>query len=235
MKNIFVQNTYNKFTNNLRYVNMPDIKFYFDTVNNNLYKSFYSLNLSYLFFCSSSIDNEILSFIKDGIIENKHIYIYHDIYNEYLITMTSECNHIIDDNIEPNLGIPFPKNIINTNLYYNNPNIVKKNRTIVFLEKQTTIPEKIKSQLYPNDSKVLMFNNANIKNDQNLGFLSELMRAEILQESMYFACDNDYYAIEAKLCGCEILDINDLNNNITDKYDASKHIDYSEYLGNILK
>jgi hypothetical protein len=144
-----------------------------------------------------------------------------------------KCNHIVDQENYTGQGIELPRNIINPDLYYNNPNINKKDRTILFLEKQTSIPNSIENKLYPNQSNILMFNNINIKHDQNIGFLSELNRAEILQESSFFVCDSDYYALEAKLCGCEILDINNLDNNITNKYDLD-YVHYKEYLGKIL-
>jgi hypothetical protein len=69
---------------------------------------------------------------------------------------------------------------------------------------------------------------------KNIGFLSEITRAEILKESRFFACNNDYYAIEAGLCGCEILDMNNLDNNITKNYQLSNCMNYNEYLGKIL-
>jgi hypothetical protein len=234
MKNIFVQNTYNKLINNLHYVNIPDIKFYFDTVNNNLYKLYYSLKLSDCIFSSSGINDEIVSFINDhSSDENFNIYIYHDIYNEPLTTILPKCKHIIDEDNYTDYGIKFPKNIINPNLYHNN-NTTKKDRIVLFLEKETNISDAIKTKLYPNETKILMFNNGNIPHDQNIGFLSEITRAEILKESRFFACNNDYYAIEAGLCGCEILDMNNLDNNITKNYQLSNCMNYNEYLGKIL-
>lgn len=235
MKNIFVQNTYNKLINNLHYIDIPETKFYFDTINNNLYKLYYNLKVSNFIFSSSSINDEIVSFINDRS-EDKDtkMYIYHDIYNEYLTSVMPKCHHIIDEDNYTGYGMKFSKNIINTNLYNKNFDTPKKDRIIVFLEKQTNIPESIKTRLYPNETKILMFNNINIKNDQNLGFLNEVSRAQVLQQSRFFACDNDYYGLEAALCGCEILDINDLDKNITKNYELSNHINYNEYLGNIL-
>lgn len=150
------------------------------------------------------------------------------------MSIMPKCYHIIDEDNYTGNGIKFPKNIVNPNLYKSNKNIGKKEHIIVFLEKQADIPEGVKNKLYPNDTSILMFNNANIKNDQNIGFLSETTRAEVLQESRFFACDNDYYALEAGLCGCDILDINDLDKNITKNYDFTNYITYNEYLGKIL-
>jgi hypothetical protein len=235
MKNIFVQNTYNKLINNLHYINLPDIKFYFDNVKNNLYKLYYNLKLSDCIFSSSSMNDEIVSFINDNTNNsNIKIYIYHDMYNEHLINIMPKCYHIIDEDNYTNNGIKFPKNIINTDIYKINPNIVKKDRIVLFLEKETDISDSVKNKLYPNETKILMFNNGNIPHDQNIGFLSEITRSEILQESRFFACNNSYYAIEAGLCGCEILDMNNLDNNITKNYEFSSYINYNEYLGKIL-
>ncbi len=234
MKNIFVQNTYNKFINNLRYVNLPEIKFNLDTVNNNLYKLYFNDGVSSFIFSSSSMNNEIVSFLDDSTVNNIDVLIYHDIYNEYLIKIMSKHKHIVDEDNYNGLGIKFDKNIINSNLYFNNLNVTKKDRMILFLEKKPTIPESITDFLHRSDKKILMFNNSDITHDQNVGFLSELNRSEILQESSYFICDNGYYALEAKLCGCKILDINDINKDITDAYDCTKYKQYAEFIGDIL-
>lgn len=234
MKNIFVQNTYNKFINNIKYSTIEDKKFYIDTVNNNLYKLYYHFKILDFIFSSSSLNDEIISFINDKSISNTNIYVYHDIYNEYLIGIMPQCKHIVQENKVINNTIPFSNNIINTKLYYTNPNINKKNRIIVFLENQNTIPTSIQERLYPNQNNILMFNSISIQNDQNIGFLSELNRSEILQQSEYFVVDNDYYALEAKLCGCKLLDINNIDEDITNNYNISNIIDYNTYLGNLL-
>jgi hypothetical protein len=234
MKNIFVQNTYNKFINNLHYVNLPEVKFHFNTVNNNLYKLHFNDGVSNFIFSASSMNNEIISFTDDSSVENINVFIYHDIYNEYLIKIMSKYKHIVDEDDYNELGIKFDKNIINSSLYFNNPNITKKDRMILFLEKKSTIPESIKDFLHRSDKKILMFNNSEIIHDQNIGFLSELNRSEVLQESSYFICDNGYYGLEAQLCGCKILDIDDISKDITDNYDCTKHKQYVEFIGEML-
>jgi len=234
MKNIFVQNNYNKFINNLQNITIPNFNFYFNKVENNLHKLFFTLNLTDYIFCSSGINDEVISFIKDNEEKNINIYIYHDIYNEYLTKIIPKAKHIIDEEHYTDFGVKLSNNIINTDLYYNDKNIVKKNQIIVFLEKQTAIPEAIKEKLYPDGMNVLMFNSSSIQNDQNIGFLLESDRADILRKSLYFACDADYYGIEAKLCGCEILNIHNLDDNISNKYDTTNYIEYREYVRDTL-
>ena len=234
MKNIFVQNTYNKFINNLHYINLPEVKFNFNTVNNNLYKSYFNDGISNFIFSASSMNNEIISFIDDSSVKNIHVFIYHDIYNEYLIKIMPKYGHLVDEDNYNELGIKVGNNVINSSLYFNNPNITKKDRMILFLEKKSAIPESVKDFLFRSDTKILMFNNSEIIHDQNVGFLSELTRSEILQESSHLICDNGYYALEAKLCGCRILDINDISRDITDDYDCTKHKQYVEFIRDML-
>lgn len=234
MKNIFVQNTYNKLVNNLHYVNLPEVKFNFDTVNNNLYRLHFNNGVANFIFSASSMNNEIISFVEDSGVKDIAVFIYHDIYNEYLIKIMSKYKHIVDEDSYNQLGIKLNNNVINSSLYFNNPNITKKDRMVLFLEKKSTIPESVQDFLCRSDKKILMFNNSQIIHDQNVGFLSELTRSEILQESSSFICDNGYYALEAKLCGCRIFDINDISRDITDNYDCAKHKQYSEFIGDIL-
>jgi hypothetical protein len=76
MKNIFVQNTYNKLVNNLHYVNLPEVKFNFDTVNNNLYRLHFNNGVANFIFSASSMNNEIISFIEDSSVKDISVFIY---------------------------------------------------------------------------------------------------------------------------------------------------------------
>ena len=100
-----------------------------------------------------------------------------------------------------------------------------------FLDECSSISESLQSMLYPNSTKRLfMFNNGNIQHPQNMGLISENEKAEILNRTKKYICDNLFYAIEAKLCGCEVVD----TNLDPVKIEINDHPTYAEYMEKIL-
>ena len=84
------------------------------------------------------------------------------------------------------------------------------------------IPERLESLLYPNSDKPInMFNSPHINHYQNMGTLSEAQKAQILKEYKYFINIDNNYIHEAKLCGCQIVEIGSDNQLKKQKIDTN--------------
>lgn len=236
MKNIFAQKLYNKFINNIDQLGINAEYSCSVGAVNDIYKQYYKNKYNVYIFCANMITDEIISFINDNMDNDILFIFYHNKPNKYIYKLFNKHKHIIDEDNYTDFGQVIPKNIINADLYENTGLQTKEDIIPIFLENYASLPDYIADQLYPNTKKrILMFNNKNIKNDQNIGFLSETDRRDILQRAKYYACDNEYYMIEAQLSGCEILDI----HNLEDTVDVSKlntnYVTYKNFIAEIIR
>lgn len=182
------------------------------------------------------ITDEIISFINDNTNNGIQFIFYHNKPNKYIYKLFYNHKHIIDEDNYTDFGHIIPKSIVNADLYENMGLHTKEDIIPIFLENYASLPDYITEQLYPNTKKrILMFNNKNIKNDQNIGFLSETDRRDILQRAKYYACDNEYYLIEAQLSGCEILDIRNLENKIDISQLDTNYVTYKNFIAEIIR
>jgi hypothetical protein len=147
-----------------------------------------------------------------------------------------QVKHIVEDTIDDgfkyNNVVQMPKFIINNDLYHNTDSI-KIDRKIYFLDQDDEIPEPLLCNLYPKSKdKILMFNNPKISHYQNIGFVTEQDKAQILNTSKYFICNkNCIYAAEAYVCGCEILDMNNLQKHpIHETLESSTITSYQHFI-----
>jgi len=235
MKNIFVQKLYNKFINNIDQLIIDNEYLCSVGLANNLYKNHYYHNYNSYIFCSNMINDEIVSFIEDNINNDIKFFFYHNEPNKYIYKLFNSHTHLIDEDKYTDFGKIIPKNIINDDLYGNLSNSDKEDIIPIFLENYTSLPDYLQNQLYPNSKRrILLFNNTKIKHDQNIGFLSEKDRRDLLQKAKYYACDNGYYMLEAKLSGCQILNINNLDEIVDQNIDIN-YTTYKNFIAEIIK
>lgn len=235
MKKIFIQKINNKFIDNLSQSELPGFAIAFGHTDGVLYKIHHQYNFDIYVFSVSAINNEIIQFI----IEFRHavkVFLYHDIQptEEFIDQYGSLFHHL---SIEPNQQLvkntKIPNNLVNTTLY-KRLDIVKNDSIVFFLDGLNHIPPNIEKVLYPNTMlPIKLFNNNTIVHPQNLGLISELDKATILNEALYFISHNNFYEQEAALCGCKILNSNNIDINDA-KIITPNIITYEEFIKNIL-
>lgn len=223
---IFVDYKNNRFINGLIGSHQKDAEIVHAAINKNIYNIYYALNFNYCIFNLSSIDNEIVQFISEYSSQIK-IFIYFDVPNYTEVGIIEALKNSIYYLIPENTfdyyktysnTIQIKNNLINSSIFYRNDSIAKnKDAVCVFLDLLGSIPEQLTEKLYPKTKmKIMMYNNPTIKHAQNLGVLSETDRAYVLNKSSYFINYQNHYIHEAVVCGCKILDINniDINQNM---------------------
>jgi hypothetical protein len=123
--------------------------------------------------------------------------------------------------------------MINEKIFYRTNFKERIDREVYLLDNDKEIPKSIHDRLLPNkkDSKVLLFNNSGIPHAQNLGILTEMDKAKILNEYKYYVCDEyGEYVAEAFSCGCSILD----KNFSEIQFDNSNIQTFSQFVKKIL-
>lgn len=218
---IFVAQRNNRFINGLTgyFSEIADVVH--TDVNKNIYNIYYSLNFDYCIINLSNIDNELVQFISEysSIIK---IFIYFDVQNykdtNILESLKTSVYYLIPENIyniysKYEHTIKVPNNLVNKKLFNRNNSIQKNQDSICFfLDQCESIPESLMNQLYPTTKKrITLYNNNTIKHPQNLGVVSEIDKAYILNKSEYFINYNSYYIFEAISCGCKIITIDNID------------------------
>jgi hypothetical protein len=213
MKNICITKSRNKFNNNIIYYNQEANFIDIDFPTISIYKHWYlyqqSIN-SYII-NSSVISEEIITFIQE-FNSNIEFIVYFDIFSDNLYQLLQPIvkKTIVNHDINKENSIKLPKNIINDILYTNLQIPSKKNQLIYFIDNNTDLPLGLQSALYPNtNNKIKMFNSQTVQHPQNLGFVSEEDKKNILLESSTYCYSNPEYLAEAMLCGCKALDVED--------------------------
>lgn len=217
---IIVQKDDNKFINNLDCVSGHTIS-YIDFLNN-IYKIHQTKKPDLYILVAEKLGHEEIHFCKH--ITDTKIIIYH----------TSEQKTDLDelDNIVHIYNKDMPL-LYNPYRFFDQHN---QNRTIeacYFLDNETDINDNLTKLLYPNKGKykIKMFNNPKINHVQNLGFVTENDKNKILNNSQVYICQNKFYALEATLCGCKVLDT-ELNEI---KLEPKEYSTYSDYIESILQ
>jgi hypothetical protein len=240
MKKILVQNTPFKFIQNIVYSpNTDDIEINSIIVNNNLYKTFFIIQPNAVIFSAGYITSEIINFIED-FHEKTNIYIYHYLSESVNPIVTSLQNynvkHLSHDTALNDKVVSIPAELINDALF-NGEYIsdAKINNIICFLDGMQSIPETLNKHLYPDGRlPIKAFNNPGLPHIQNLGTVDEPTKARLLKEhSYYLSCGAmNEYSIEAKICGCSVLSMKDLENYTEIPPDSTmiNTISYSQFL-----
>lgn len=229
MTTLLVQNSKSKFIQSSIYCKIPNTDIIGSNIDNHLYKIYYSHNPTHAIFCANRLTDEIAQFISDFSFAKVRCFIYHENLSFDVLEQFKELpvTHISKINIKSEYkSILLPKNLINSQLFYNDISISKKESIVCFMDDYETIPENLTNYLYPNTTfPIKLFNNYSLPHYQNLGMLDEKSKANILQTSKYYlsiANNKNDYSLEAGLCGGIVVDIHQIQNYETIQYTEPK-------------
>lgn len=238
---LIVENSDNKFVNNIRFTQSPKLTIGTAVLDGTLYDIYYKHKFSAIIFMSSKFRPEVRQFILEYAEESDvKIFIYHDILTVELFDISDKIIHLVDQKYKYEIKhktIRYVPQLVNKELYNTNNAPKEKQKAIVcFLDGLTSIPSELSKYLYPNTlMPIKLFNNANIKHHQNLGMLDEPEKAQILKQAEYYIAIDDHYAPEAISSGCKALDMNELSTLDMQKYKHKKNYQsYTNYIENLI-
>jgi len=193
-------------------------------IDNRLYSLYFKYNFETFFFVADKeISRELNTFIIE-FQETKKIFLYHkNPETKDYSKIFKKVIHLSDHGIKlQGSHVELPEYFVNEKLFNNENNSNIKDKYCVFLEMKQKLPESLESLLYPNSDKPInMFNSPHINHYQNMGTLSEAQKAQILKEYKYFINIDNNYIHEAKLCGCQIVEIGSDNQLKKQKIDTN--------------
>lgn len=238
--NILVQESNNKFINNISITQLDNTSIIKSNVYNNLYELHYTYNIDAIVFTESLLNNEIYQYIAEFFQEIK-IFIYHDRLpnNDIIDSYKNTCTHLVDKIYHKTPNTQIIPTLVNSDLYIGIKQNISSNKThdiVCFIDSVDSLPKKLQSFLYPNSKlKIKLFNNSKIAHPQNIGILDEVTKAKILLEAEYFIALNDEYIPEALLSGCSVITIDELDNLKPTKYiKIPEYSTYKTFLQSIL-
>jgi hypothetical protein len=234
MSILFIEEADNKFVNNVKLTKDSKRTLISGTRQKVLYQLYYSYKFTHIIFMSSLLDVEAYQFISEYHSLVK-CYIYCDtIYDkEYLEKYENIATCILQkksNKLPPNY-ILLPK-LVNKELFSHQSTQEKKSDIVCFIDNLNTIPENLNRYLYPKTKlPIKLFNNPNIKHHQNLGILSEIEKATVLKNSMFYLTIDEHYLAEAWESGCNVLTVPELDLLISKKYKTKKYYQtYSSFM-----
>lgn len=236
MINICLTKQNKKLNRNLLYYTDESKRIFEYSFDQGIYKYYFAINqnIDVMIINASVLSPEIDSFISD--FNNKiRFVIYNDTDSPGLSVKYKNMisKFLVHTNPESINDIILSKYIVNEKIYNNIEVPAKTNQYVYFLDNNDTIPIQLEQILYPNSSAVIkMFNGYKINHHQNLGHITEEIRKDILLESSDYLYSNDDYNMEAKLCGCNLIDVDKDNINLNDI--STINDDYSTY-GDLIK
>jgi len=215
--NILVQQSQNKFTSNLDSLSHK-YRIIFVNIDRNIYKIRSQINPDVYIFSEKQMGHEERHFCQN--IKDKKIIVYTESkdaveWPEHVTTI----NHS---------NMPL---LCNTQRFKKNNATIREIDYCYFLDYDEKMPPQLINRLYPNTKdQILLFNNVNIKHPQNLGYLTEDEKAQVLNNTSCFISNNMNYAVEANMCGCQVvnLDWQDVS------FDDINYKTYPEYIETIL-
>lgn len=229
---LLIQNKANKFISNLKHLSSPSLQIACIDISNNLYGLLYKYNFDAYLFVSSLLTKEIYQFI-DEFIDTKKIIIYHE-GTEGLPLIQRFGNrliHLSEKSIESDT-IVLPR-LINENLFFNKGKD-RISATACFLEDLDRVPHQLEKILYPKAKNKIHLFAKKIDHPQNLGYLSEIEKSDVLNKYQSYITLDNYYDIEAAICGSQVLSLNE-DGIIEDiDIDTSKIKTYTNFLYEIL-
>lgn len=209
---VFVQRHDDKFINNLTHsLRNMRIDTYCSDINQDLYRIYHYHPFDIAIFLASKFNNETAQFISEFYnSKNIKFFIYHDQHNEEIISSfgSAAINLVHTGSSKNSILIP---ELINQFLFSNLKLPRKKNRYAVFLDGIKEIPDNLNDKLYPNTRlHISLFNSLHIQNPQNVGLISEIEKAQILNMYEFFIDINNNYANEARACGAKVVGVDKL-------------------------
>lgn len=243
IRNIHLYPVNNKFNINLIDIDDSELNIKIISKDQSIYKYFYSNNISSndsIIFNTSIINNEIANFIHNV---KKDIDIWIFIDNKFMLKEDGVKYLTVEpiDNIDCNI---LPNNIVNKKLYSNINHQIKIDQLVYFFHTdQKAKFEKLQKYLYPSSNlKIKLFDSKEYAHPQNLGFLTEEDKKDLLCESKFYLYDNSkYYLHEALLCGCLPINIDSstsieeqMINNKGIKESNNSNIYYCDFVKRLL-
>lgn len=225
--NIFAQYCDTKLINSLAYTG-NDHNVACATINNDLYRIHYQYAFDAYVFCDSLANEEIHCFIKDfG--NTKRIIYYHDksINHQAIAQLQHLCTHIGHEQQDGVLLMPYLvlPNVFNTDLR----STKRDNQQILCFLYGDTIPPNLDSVLYPSTTLPIKIFSKTIEHPQNLGIITEQEKAQLLQTSTFYLVDGKDYLVEAYLCGCSLVKLENGEIKICDTKEVLEQITYISY------
>tara|TARA_B100002019_G_scaffold133692_1_gene114990 strand:+ start:8871 stop:9530 length:660 start_codon:yes stop_codon:yes gene_type:complete len=217
---IVVQKDDNKFINNLDSISGHTIAY--TDFNNDIYKIHQNRQPDLYILVAEKLGYEEIHFCRN--VSEVKIVVYHTTDQKTDIDDINTITHLYNKDI-PILYNPYR--------FFNNNQDNRSIHASYFLDNDQDIPDDITKLIYPNSSEytIKMFNNFKIDHPQNLGFLTEVDKNDILNDSEFYICKNNFYALEATLCGCKVL-----NTQLEEiQIDPKEHQTYSSYIESIIK
>jgi hypothetical protein len=175
-------------------------------INNDLYKIYHNYQFSIGIFLASKFNNETAQFVSEFYSKQVKCIIYHDIDNtDVMSDFNKAAHHLSHNNYKNTTTIP---KMINNHLYKNLGLIRRKSSYAVFLDNNKNIPDNMIDILYPNTKLYInMFNSEYVSHPQNLGKISEIEKADILNSYEFFIDINGNYSAEAVACGAKLISV----------------------------
>jgi hypothetical protein len=239
---LLIQDCNYKFFNNIRHTKIDNLQIYSAKLIGDLYALYYQYKFDYMIFSFSDLTNEILQFVAEFGHTNR-IFIYHDKEpnQEFINSYKTVCTNLVHEKFMPDNTllkiISIPDNLLNHQIFMPSDG-PKLDQAVCFLDGLSELPLELESVLYPyTRHRIKLFNNNKIHHAQNLGILSEIDKARILNISKYYILINNDYLSEAITCNCSILDLQELSDMIPRKYAtvSNTHQTYYDFiLENIL-
>ena len=229
---VFIQRHDDKFINNLTLsLGSMGINTYCSDINQDLYRIYHYYPFDIAIFLASKFNNEIAQFISEFYSsKNIKFLIYHDQHNEEIISSFGSAAINLVHMTSSNNSIVIPE-LINQFLFYNLKMPRKKNRYAVFLDGIKEIPNRLNDKLYPNTKlQINLFNSSYIQNPQNLGLISEIEKAQILNTYEFFIDINNNYTNEAKACGAKVLEVDSLKEKTKSEKKNKSTQTYEEFI-----
>jgi hypothetical protein len=241
MKKILVQYIDDKFINNIKLSDTNFCEKIIIDTKNRLYQIYYEYGFTDIIFIDSLLGDEEKQFINEfG--NNINIYIYQNTKsNNYIHTNTKLLKGILSKirNDNSNYRTIHISKLVNYDIFFMDKTQTKQNTIISFLDNIEALPKELNEYLYPNSTlPIKLFNNSSIIHPQNLGLLSEIDKASILQQSKYYLVldGSEDYIPEAWSCGCSVLCYEDLTSLIPTKYKHSENFrSYSNFLKELFR
>jgi len=238
MKKLLVEYIDDKFINNIALSLTPFCDKLVTNLQSQLYKLYYEYNCSDIIFIDIFLSDEKYQFIEEFgkkiniyiYITDKDSFINKDIKSEYIAALI--CKEKFNTNHKL-ITLPV---MVNNAIFNKNNTSNKNNDIICFIENIQSLPQELSKFLYPSTTlPIKMFNNNNIIHPQNLGLLSEIDKAKLLQQSKYYLAITEDYIPEAWSCKCCVLSTDDLDSLKPTKFKYSSSFQsYSNFLKGLL-
>ena len=207
---IFIQNTDDKFINNLSLIKDDKHLIACGDIEDNLYQIHYKYGFDCYTFLSSKFNKETFQFILEFGQKIK-CFIYHDTLRPEIIeTNKGLCKHLVNEKeVDNAIFIP---TLVNRDIF-TNEKVERCHNISCFIDRLEQIPQNLLGKIYPNSKlDIKLFNNPKIKHPLNIGKLQEKEKAEILNRSKFFLSLDGFYEAEAFCCGAKVLNIESIES-----------------------